>query len=73
MRLIGGRLIDIENYIKKRLSGPVLLPSFNVADLPDASEHKNRAVICPDETGGRTIVTSDGSNWKRVSDGATAS
>lgn len=73
MRLISNRLIDIENYISLRLQEPVQLPSFTVANLPAAANHTNRAVIVSDETGGRTIATSDGTNWRRVSDGAIAS
>lgn len=73
MRLISNRLIDIENYISLRLQEPVQLPSFTVANLPTAANYTNRAVIVSDETGGRTIATSDGTNWRRVSDGAIAS
>lgn len=73
MRLISNRLIDIENYISLKLQEPVRLPEFTVANLPDASDYDNRAVIVSDETGGRTIATSDGTNWRRVRDGAIAS
>ena len=72
-RLISNRLIDIENYIDLRLREPVAIPEFAVASLPNAANHDNRAIIVPDETGGRTIATSDGTNWRRVSDGAIVS
>lgn len=38
-----------------------------------ASDHDNEAIIISDETGGRTIATSDNTNWRRVSDGAIVS
>jgi len=44
-----------------------------VATLPSATTHFNSVVIVTDEAGGRTLATSDGTNWKRVSDGATVS
>ena len=44
-----------------------------MADLPNPELYINTAIIVSNETGGRTIATSDGSNWKRVKDGATVS
>lgn len=54
---------------------PVRLPEVPVAELVkyDAARWDNHSLIVPDETGGRTIATSDGTNWKRVADGTTAS
>jgi hypothetical protein len=46
---------------------------YTVATLPAAADWVNAAVICSNESGGRTIVTSDGTNWRRVKDGAVAS
>lgn len=55
------------------LGDSVLLTSYTVATLPDASTNLDGAIIVSDETGGRTIATSDGTNWRRVSDGAVVS
>ena len=51
----------------------MILPEYTVATLPSASENDNGAIIVSDETGGRTIATSDATNWRRVSDGAVVS
>jgi len=52
---------------------PVVLIERTVATLDSASVFDNGIVIVSDETGGRTIATSDGTNWRRVSDGAIVS
>lgn len=52
---------------------PFPVPEYTVATLPSASDYDNHIIIVSDETGGRTIATSDGTNWCRVSDGATVS
>lgn len=58
----------------KFTQGQVLrMKAYAVAGLPAASANVDAAVICSDEAGGRTIVTSDGTNWRRVSNGAIAS
>lgn len=49
------------------------IAAFTVATLPSASVYFNGVIIVTDEVGGRTLATSDGSNWKRVSDGVTVS
>lgn len=64
---------NIEAEIAKPSKNPVLLPSFTVATVPRAASWPNCAVIVSNESGGRTIATSDGANWKRVKDGATIS
>lgn len=48
------------------------VPVSWLGSLP-ASAFPNGVIIIPDETGGRTLATSDGTNWRRVSDGAIAS
>tara|TARA_R100001510_G_C7529962_1_gene121822 strand:- start:10 stop:246 length:237 start_codon:yes stop_codon:yes gene_type:complete len=73
VRLKSNDPLDIERYLDARLTGPKKLDSYTVATLPSASDYFNTAIIVSDETGGRTIATSDGSNWKRVKDGATVS
>lgn len=52
---------------------PMFLPAFTVATAPTASRWTNCAIIVSNESGGRTIATSDGTNWKRVKDGANIS
>jgi hypothetical protein len=43
---------------------------YTVATLPSAATYTNGVIIVSDEVGGRTLATSDGTNWLRVSDGA---
>ena len=66
---------DIVDYIDNLLRAPIALPEYTVARLLllPAAMYKGKAVICTNETGGRTIATSDGTAWKRVKDGATVS
>ncbi len=48
--------------------------SYTVATLPSAGTHGAGAIVyCSDNVGGSTLVFSDGSNWRRVSDRAIAS
>lgn len=58
---------------KQQRGDPVILPEYTVATLPDVATFDNCAIIVSDEVGGRTIATSDGTNWRRVSDGAIVS
>ena len=57
--------------VTDRLNGrePMKLRAYEVATLPDATKWSGYMVIVTDETGGRTIATSDGTSWLRVSDG----
>ena len=64
---------EITKFIERQFQRPLPLQSYLVADLPNPAEFINTAIIVSNETGGRTIATSDGSNWKRVKDGATVS
>jgi len=67
-------LDDISRFLNDNLLGDaVILPEYTVLTLPDAGENDNGAIIVSDETGGRTIATSDATNWRRVSDGAIVS
>jgi len=62
---------------------PMLLPPATVAQLNATNPAKFKAtkprnggcsmVYCTDETGGAIPAYSDGTNWKRVTDGATVS
>lgn len=61
---------DHDEEVNRTLLGQALImKSYTVATLPSASQFNNGAVIVTDETGGRTIATSDSVNWRRVSDG----
>jgi hypothetical protein len=64
---------SIEGWFRDFLSRPFKMRAYTVANLPAAGDWTDTAVICSNETGGRTIVTSDGTNWRRVRDGAVAS
>lgn len=63
---------DIDDRISPH-STPPIYPEYTVATLPTASDYDNGVIIVSDETGGRTLATSDGTNWRRVSDGAVVS
>lgn len=71
---------DIDDYattaavaLKQTAGAIVTLPEYTVAGQPDATLTDNGVIIISDEAGGRTLATSDGTNWCRVSDGATIS
>lgn len=53
--------------------GPIKLATYAVNDLPPAADFPGALVFVPDETDGPTIAFSDGSDWKRVSDGVVVS
>ena len=47
---------------------------YTVAGLPDATANANAYALATNASGGRTIVRSDGTNWKVVAvEGATVS
>ncbi len=48
--------------------GPLTLPAYTVATLPTASDWDNSLVSVSDESGGKTLAFSDGTNWRRVQD-----
>lgn len=65
---------DLEIQLNERLLGPaIIFESYTVATVPEADENGNGVIIVSDEAGGRTLATSDGTNWRRVSDGAIIS
>lgn len=65
--------LAIEKWVRDIFRSPLQLDAYAVADLPPADGWTNCVAICTDESGGRTLVTSDGTNWRRVKDGAIAS
>ena len=65
---------DLNQKLNDTLFGDsIIFPVYTVLTLPTASDNTNGAIIVSDETGGRTIATSNGTNWLRVSDGAIVS
>jgi hypothetical protein len=52
---------------------PVRLPSYTVATLPTAGDFASCLIWVTNETGGSTMATSDGTNWRRMSNGAIVS
>lgn len=55
------------------VAGPVRLGQYSVATLPAASLGAGTMVFVSDEIGGPTLAVSDGSTWRRSSDGAAVS
>ena len=50
----------------------MVLGEFLFANLPAASDNANGFALCTNASGGRTIVRSDGTDWKVVAvEGAT--
>jgi hypothetical protein len=72
---VGGRLTREGFRYLEPLNGeaPFIFPEYTIATLPSASRYENGVIIVSNETGGRTLATSDGTNWRRVSDGAIVS
>lgn len=67
-------LDDLEDRVNRFLVGDaVIVPEYTVAGVPTASDWDNGVIIVSNEAGGRTLATSDGTNWRRVSDGAVIS
>jgi hypothetical protein len=48
---------------------PLRIAAYEVAKLPPAADWSGCMVIVTNEVGGRTLATSDGTQWLRVSDG----
>ena len=64
-----GTAIIFKSYTVAQLITPLPLPPpFNIPEIP-ASNFLDGVVIVSNESGGRTLATSDGTNWKRVADG----
>ena len=72
--------MDVENTLRQSPTGRSLLdgsiprfPRYTVATLPSASVNAAGVIYVLDETGGATLAQSDGTNWRRWSDGAVVS
>lgn len=67
-------LDDISQRLNDFLLGDaVQLPSYLVADVPDATAWEGGQIYVSDETGGKTTAFSDGTNWLRSYDRAIVS
>ena len=65
---------DLQQRLNDLLLGDaIIFPEYTVATVPDATLWNNGAIIVSDEVGGRTIATSDGTNWRRVVGGVIIS
>lgn len=63
---INGSLDTIDLNLAKDMG------EFTIANLPDATANPNAYALATDASGGRTIVRSNGTNWKIiVVEGAT--
>ena len=73
-KLVSNDPLDITKYIERGFEGPLKAGTYSMAGgLPDPADYMNHIIIISDETGGRTLATSDGANWRRVKDVAVAS
>jgi len=66
-------LTGAQTLTNKTFGTPPIFPEYTVAGVPSAATYDNGVIIVSNETGGRTLATSDGTNWRRVSDGAIVS
>lgn len=54
-------------------AGPVVIPTFTIATLPNAATYARGLIWISDQSGGATFAISNGTNWKILTLGATAS
>ena len=60
---------DLDILLNARLLGQaVILPSYTVSALPNASKNKGGMIVVSDESGGFVTAFSDGANWRRTTD-----
>lgn len=55
----------LNNFI---LGDAVILPSYTVANVPDASQWQGGLIYVSNESGGAVPAFSDNTNWRRVTD-----
>lgn len=65
----------VEQWILDRDKEPRVVPAFTLAELAtlDPAAWVNGVVICTDESGGRCLADSDGTQWAHCTDGAAVS
>lgn len=70
-------LFDVFNRLEQALNGvwdrPFRLKTFTVSTLPDPTKWRGGLIIVTDETDGEVLAWSDGTDWKRATDGAVVS
>lgn len=66
LRLNSSLTLDGED----RMEAPLPLLSSTVAGVPTASLWEGSVIYISNETGGKTVAFSDGTNWRRVQDRA---
>ena len=69
---VGTRLTAQDGRLDALESGPVA-PSFTVAGAPAAAGRAGKMIFVTNETGGKVLAFSDGTNWRRVTDRAVIS
>ena len=62
-----------ERALEAPRAAPLRLAAFAVAAVPPAAAWPRGLVFVPDEAGGPTLAFSDGTDWRRVQDGAVIS
>lgn len=50
------------------MGAPLPLASYTVAGVPSAPLYEGSVIYVSNETGGKTLAFSDGTNWRRVQD-----
>ena len=60
-------------HVNAGSAAAIIFPSYTVVSVPPAADHPDGVIIVSNEVGGRTLATSDGTDWRRVSDGAVIS
>jgi hypothetical protein len=70
-----GRCLTIDKTnLNMSFAAPPKLPSYTVAGVPSASTYGAGSLIyVSNESGGAVPAYSDGTNWRRVTDGAVVS
>ena len=64
---------DLFQKLNGLLGDSLILDSYTVATLPDATSNLNGIIIVSNETGGLVPAFSDGTDWRRVTDRAVVS
>lgn len=63
----------IEKLNSKVFGEALILDSYTVATVPDATAYESGMIFVSDETGGSIPAFSDGTDWRRVTDRAVIS
>ena len=64
---------DVDFSLNQLLGDSLKLTSYTVAKVPDVAANLSGLIFISDESGGPTPAWSDGTNWRRFSDGAVIS